>query len=161
MNNINTSYSRFIALLTLAVGLFFVPSAKAQFAQYYTYAQVDHLVNTFNNAGMHDHIPVEFDQANFLAEGLYVYSDGTAKLDSGNLHDVFNPTYREIFDDVLWNTGDIDIAIEAALGLLTPDEEMVARYGNPWESILGWRADASPYAFYGYPEGGGGDHDGT
>ena len=97
--------------------------------------------------------------AMFYGSGVTLYDDGSYVLDMDNVGR-FQAIQQATYDSVLAGSGDTILAIEAALGLLSPSEleeaqeaEMI-RLGGGAFHYINWFS--SPFGYYPAPNGGGG-----
>lgn len=158
MNSPIKSVIGVLALLFLLA----VPSF-AQYGDHITYAQVESLHNFYVGHSRDEPAPIY--AAFFYADGLTMFQDGTYRLDSdtNSSGQPWSSSQEDLYWEVLHaGTGDIGIAIEAALGLLTPDELARARdpFANGPNALSTYYTGFFDWSSVGGGDGGG-DHDGT
>lgn len=97
--------------------------------------------------------------AMFYGSGVTLYDDGTYVLDVDNIGR-YQAIAQETYNTVLAGSGDPLLAIEAAIGLLSPaelaeaQEAAAIRAGGGAFHYINWFS--SPFGYYPAPAGGGG-----
>lgn len=136
-------------------------SASAQASQHYTYEEASSMYWRYQGSG--HTAPAPLLAAVFYAQGVTFFWDGSYALDSDTLQGApWTSAEQDDFDAIFLHTGDMDLAYEGALDLLSPAEKEEAMNGGilgnaGYYNWLGWASNS--YATYNPPPGGDDNHD--